>query len=97
MEAPSQMFENWVWDADVLATFARHYETGEPFPDDMLQGMLAARHLGSGMAAERQFFYGLFDLKCHLDAEGDIDTPQLGHDLWDPDGLEVQVSAANAR
>ena len=91
VEAPSQMFENWVWDADVLATFARHYETGEPFPDDILHGMIAARHLGSGMAAERQFFYGLFDLKCHLDAEGDIDTTQLGHDLWDPDGENVEL------
>ena len=91
VEAPSQMFENWVWDADVLSTFARHYETGEPFPDALLQGMMKARHLGSGMAAERQFFYGLFDLKCHLDAEGDIDTTQLGHDLWDPDGENVEL------
>ena len=91
VEAPSQMFENWVWDADVLATFARHYETGKPFPDDMLQGMLAARHLGSGMAAERQFFYGLFDLRCHLDADGDVDTTQLGHDLWDRDGENVEL------
>ncbi len=32
VEAPSQMFENWVWDADVLATFTRHYQTGEPLP-----------------------------------------------------------------
>ncbi len=91
VEAPSQMFENWVWDADVLSTFAQHYETGEPFPDDMLQGMIAARHLGSGMGAERQFFYGLFDLKCHLDPEGDIDTTQLSHDLWDPHGENVEL------
>ncbi|MEM7229383.1 MAG: M3 family metallopeptidase, partial [Planctomycetota bacterium] len=58
VEAPSQMFENWVWDRDVLRTFAAHYETGEPFPDDLLNGMLAAKNLGSGMLAERQFFYG---------------------------------------
>ena len=91
VEAPSQMFENWVWDADVLATFARHYKTGKPFPDDLLDGMIAARYLGSGMAAERQFFYGLYDLKCHLDATGDIDTTQLGMDLWDPAGENVEL------
>ena len=49
VEAPSQMFENWVWNADVLKTFARHYKTKEPFPKAMLDGMLAARYLGSGI------------------------------------------------
>ena len=91
VEAPSQMFENWVWDADVLATFARHYETGKPLPDDLLDGMIRARHLGSGMAAERQFFYGLYDLKCHLDPDGDIDSTQLAWDLWDPAGENVEL------
>jgi thimet oligopeptidase len=91
VEAPSQMFENWVWNADVLATFARHYETGKPFPDDLLDGMIKARHLGSGMAAERQFFYGLYDLKCHLDPDGDIDSTQLAMDLWDPAGENVEL------
>ena len=91
VEAPSQMFENWVWDADVLATFARHYETDKPIPDQMLQGMINARYLGSGMAAERQFFYGLYDLSCHLVPGGDVDTTQLAMDLWDPAGDNVEL------
>jgi thimet oligopeptidase len=91
VEAPSQMFENWMWDADVLATFARHYETGEPFPDELLEGMLAARNMGSGMRAERQYFYGLYDLMCHTVPDGVVDTTQLGLDLWDPDGENVEL------
>jgi thimet oligopeptidase len=91
VEAPSQMFENWVWNRDVLHTFAKHYQTGEPFPDALLEGMLAAKNLGSGMIAERQFFYGLFDLKCHLDPEGDLDTTKLQLDLWDPAGENVEL------
>lgn len=91
VEAPSQMFENWVWDADVLKTFARHYKTGEIFPDELLDGMLKARYLGSGMLAERQFFYGNFDMRCHLDPGGVIDTTQLAHDLWDPEKENVEL------
>ena len=74
VEAPSQMLENWVWDADVLATFARHYETGEPFPDDLLEGMLRARHLRSGLDAEYQLYLGLMDMRFHTDPDGVVDT-----------------------
>lgn len=91
VEAPSQMFENWVWDADVLRTFTRHYRTGEPLPDELLDGMIAAKHLGSGLLAERQFYYGLFDMHCHLATDGDVDTTQLAHDLWDPATLNVEL------
>jgi thimet oligopeptidase len=91
VEAPSQMFENWVWDADVLKGFARHYETGEPFPDQLLAGMLEARHLASGMLAERQFFYGLYDMSCHVSPTGVIDTTQLAHDLWNPAKENVEL------
>ncbi len=90
-EAPSQMFENWVWDAAVLKTFARHYETGDPFPDELLAGMIQARHLGSGMLAERQFYYGLFDMRCHMAADGDVATTQLAADLWDPAKDNVEL------
>lgn len=74
VEAPSQMFENWVWDPEVLATFARHYKTGEPMPRAMVEGMIAARNLGSGMDAQQQMFYGLTDLSYHTVPGGKVDT-----------------------
>jgi len=74
VEAPSQMLENWVWDAEVLKTFTRHYETGEPFPDEMLEGMLRARHLRSGLDAEYQLYLGMMDMRFHTDPDGAVDT-----------------------
>lgn len=81
VEAPSQMFEEWTWDADVLKTFAKHYKTGEPLPKDLLDGMIRARFLGSGMAAERQFYFGLTDLTFHGAKDGKVDTVKVAHDL----------------
>lgn len=82
VEAPSQMLENWVWDADVLKTFARHYQTNEPLPDELLQGMIKARYFGSGLFAEHQFYYGLVDLTYHMQPEGVVDTTKVGLDLF---------------
>jgi thimet oligopeptidase len=81
VEAPSQMFENWVWSPEVLNLFARHYETGEPLPAELLEGMERARTLGSGMEAERQFYYGLVDQRYHTAIDGEIDTTQVGVDM----------------
>ena len=83
VEAPSQMFENWVWDADVLKTFALHYQTNQPLPNDLLQGMIRARYLGSGLFAEHQFYYGLVDLTYHMQPEGLVDTTKVGLDLFE--------------
>ena len=82
VEAPSQMFENWVWNADVLRTFARHYRTNEPLPTELLAGMERARTFGKGLWAERQLYYGLLDLTLHLDADGVVDATQVSHDLF---------------
>lgn len=82
VEAPSQMFEHWVWNADVLNQFAKHYETGEDFPVDLLEGMISAKNLGSGMKAEHQIYYGMCDLTYHLAEGGDVDTTQVGLDLF---------------
>jgi thimet oligopeptidase len=84
VEVPSQLYENWCWDRDVLRTFARHYETGEPIPDELVDGMIAARQFASGMLAERQFYYGLVDQAYHHLAAGeDIDTTAIGLQLED--------------
>jgi thimet oligopeptidase len=82
VELPSQIFENWCWEPHVLRLYARHYETGEVLPDELLEGMIAARRFASGMLAERQYYYGLSDQTYNLIQPGEaIDTTQVGIDL----------------
>jgi thimet oligopeptidase len=65
VEAPSQMLEHWVWDRDILRRFARHHESGEPLPDALLDAMVRAKHLSSGIANLRQMFFARLDLRLH--------------------------------
>lgn len=81
VELPSQMFENWVWDAAVLGTFARHYKTGEPIPPDMLESMIAARNVSSAVKVERQIYYGMLDLTYHMSPDGNLDTTRIADEL----------------
>lgn len=81
VEAPSQMFENWVWSPEVLATFAKHYKTNKVLPTATLEAMKNARSLGSGIEAEHQFYYGLVDQAYHTAKGGVIDTTKTGVDM----------------
>ncbi len=100
VEAPSQMFENWVWDAATLNTFAKHYKTGEALPKDLLQAMIAGKNLGSGLDAENQFYYALTDLKYESTSDGKVDTTKIATDLYPeitmytfrPEGTYYQAS-----
>ena len=65
VEAPSQMLEHWCWEPAVLRGFTRHYQTGEPIPEALVQRMVAAKNVGSGIAALRQIFFGRLDLAYH--------------------------------
>ncbi len=82
VEAPSQMFEEWVWDPAVLSTFARHYKTGKVIPTELVTSMVKARNLGSGMDAENQFYYGLLDQAYETTPDGVVDTTTLAKDLF---------------
>ena len=52
VEVPSQMYEEWAWDADVLSTFATHHETGEPIPPALVRTMRAAEKFGPHVRIE---------------------------------------------
>lgn len=82
VEAPSQMLENWIWDPDVLGRFARHYETGSPLPSEMLEGMIAAKNLGSGLSTEAQVFLGTMDMAYHTDEDGEVDTTAVRAEVY---------------
>ena len=74
VEAPSQMLEHWVWDREVLASFTRHHETGEPLPDSLLDSMLAAKTLSSGITTLRQLYFSHLDQAYHAPGFGGDST-----------------------
>jgi oligopeptidase A len=67
VELPSQFMENFAWQRDALALFARHWRTGAALPDDLFARMLAAKHFHAGLFLMRQLEFGLFDFLLHLD------------------------------
>ena len=77
VEAPSQMLEEWVWDPGVLATFARHVETGEPIPAEVVRRMKAADEYGKGLMVRQQMFYASTSLELHRRDPDRLDTTAL--------------------
>lgn len=65
VELPSQLMENWTWERDALDLFARHHGTGEPFPQDLFERLIAARRFMGGWAQMRQISLGTVDLELH--------------------------------
>jgi thimet oligopeptidase len=74
VEAPSQIMEHWTWRADVLGRFARHYETGEPIPEELVSHLVAARRLNKALWQLRQMQYGWWDQEIHNGPDRDLDS-----------------------
>ena len=71
VEAPSQMLEEWAWDADVLATFARNAD-GETIPADLVAAMRRADDFGKGYDARTQMFYAALSYDLHVNQVEDL-------------------------
>jgi thimet oligopeptidase len=81
VEAPSQMLEEWCWDASVLQRFAKHWQTGEPIPAEMVARMRAANEFGKGLAVRQQMFYAATSLHFHDRDPAGLDTTALSAEL----------------
>jgi thimet oligopeptidase len=73
VEAPSQMLEEWAFDPETLAMFARHVETGAPIPADAVKKLKVASELGDGIEARRQMFLAAVSLRFHTDDPETLD------------------------
>ncbi|MDE7110972.1 MAG: M3 family metallopeptidase [Muribaculaceae bacterium] len=65
VELPSQFNENFLTEPKFLRSFARHYETGAPIPDEMIERLKAASNFGAAYACMRQLNFGYLDMAWH--------------------------------
>ena len=62
VELPSQFMENFAIEKEFLSTFAFHYETGEPLPDELIRRIVRSRNFMAATACMRQVSFGLLDM-----------------------------------
>lgn len=73
-EVPSQMYEEWAWDAGVLREFATHFETGEPIPEQLVRELRVAEEYGKGITVRTQTCFAMLSLEYHERDPGGLDT-----------------------
>ncbi len=80
VEAPSQMLEHWCWSPEILRSFSRHHRSGDPLPARLVERMVEARNLSSGIASLRQIYFSRLDLAYH-EAGARKDTDRIAEEL----------------
>jgi peptidyl-dipeptidase Dcp len=75
VELPSQLFENWLLQPEILSRFALHAATGEPIPGELIERVLASQKFNQGFATVEYTASAIFDLDVHeASAQGDLDV-----------------------
>ena len=83
VELPSQIMENWAVEPEFLNTFARHYETGEPIPQELIDRIQQSRNFNVAYACIRQVSFGLLDMAFYtLEQPFEADLQQFEQQAW---------------
>ncbi len=76
VEVPSQMFEEWAWNPEVLRSFALHHESGDPIPYDLIAKLRQAEEYGKGLQVSIQMFFAMLSLSVYAGDPAGLDTTE---------------------
>ena len=91
VELPSQIMENWAFQKEVLASYARHYETGEIIPDELVAKIEAAGNFNQGFMTTELAAASILDLKWHMASEVPADVEAFEAEACKAMGLIDQI------
>ncbi|HEY9106323.1 MAG TPA: M3 family metallopeptidase [Roseateles sp.] len=91
VELPSQLYEHWMAEPQVLKKFARHWQTGELLPDALLTKLQAARQFGQGYETLRYTASAIVDMAAHALSEAPGDVVAFERDTLAGWGLPAEV------
>jgi peptidyl-dipeptidase Dcp len=92
VELPSQLYEHWLEQPEVLRRFALHHRTGEPMPEDLMRRLIAARAFNQGFATVEYVASALVDLEYHLLASPDrLDPAAFEADALRKIGMPAEI------
>lgn len=100
VELPSQIMENWVYEPETLALFAKHYQTGETIPQEYIEKIKESANFLEGLATLRQLSFGLLDLGWHttnpsaIKSLKEFENEQFASTQLYPDVAENAMSTA---
>ena len=91
VEFPSQVHENWVLTRDILDKYARHYKTGAPMPQKLIDKMKAAATFNQGFATVEYLSAAIVDMMLHTDADGEIDPAKFEKEALAKIGMPKEI------
>jgi peptidyl-dipeptidase Dcp len=93
VELPSQLYEHWFEQSEVLRKFARHYQTGEPIPEALVQKLMAAKNFDRGCQTLEYISSALVDLDLHLlESADDLDINAFERKTLDAIGMPEEIA-----
>ena len=94
VELPSQLYEHWLEQPQVLRAHARHHRTGEPMPEELLKRLLAARAFNQGFSTIEYTASAIVDMTLHLSSGGEdgLDVVAFEADALQRIGMPAEIS-----
>ena len=95
VELPSQLFEHWLEEKEILTRFARHFQTNAPLPGVLMDKLLAARTYGQGFATVEFLASAFLDMDFHSSADGKFDAFTTLKNIGMPQQIVPRHAAAH--